>query len=140
MLNRILARSLRPTTMPFAPASSSVDLATRRFIYDMPPTRNTKNKAKAKERRRITRQKKSDAAKTPTERGEEVPPYFIPQRVKVLFKFYETHRNSTRLHRKPIPAELKADFAEKARAYAQYTQARHILMEREKLKLFKCQE
>ena len=53
---RILAKSLRPNALTFAPTSSSVDLATRRFIYDMPPTRNRKNKAKAKERRRIVRQ------------------------------------------------------------------------------------
>ena len=39
--------------------------------------------------------------------GEEVPPFFLPQRYKLLFKVMEDHKNSVRLGRKPMPLEVK---------------------------------
>ena len=103
---------------PLHPFDGASSLAVRRFIYDPPPTRNKKHKTAAKERRRIVRQKKADAAKSPAERGEEIPPFFIPARYKLLTKFYEQHKNSRRLQRKPIPKDVQDDFAGKAKAFA----------------------
>jgi len=39
--------------------------------------------------------------------GEEVPPFFMPQRYKLLYKIMEDHKNITRLGRKPVPLEVK---------------------------------
>lgn len=39
--------------------------------------------------------------------GEEIPPFFMPQRYKLLYKVMEDHKNCTRLGRKPMPLEVK---------------------------------
>ena len=41
----------------------------------------------AKERRRIVRARKADEGKSPKDKGEELPPFFIPPRYKLLFKY-----------------------------------------------------
>ena len=85
--------------------------ATRRFAYENPTLRNHKNKMAAKDRRRIARAAKANENKTPADLGEELPPFMIPARYKLLFKFLQQHKNSTRLHRKPIPFDAKQAFA-----------------------------
>ena len=82
MLNRTIQsvfRASRPMVAEFD--------ATRRFAYDNPTKRNHKNKMAAKERRRIARAAKSNENKTPADLGEELPPFMIPARYKLLFKF-----------------------------------------------------
>ena len=66
-------------------------------MYDPPPVRNKKHKAAAKERRRILRANKALEGKTPGELGEEIPPFMIPPRYKLIFKYLEAHKNARRL-------------------------------------------
>ena len=39
--------------------------------------------------------------------NEEIPPFFMPQRYKLIFKLMEDARNASRLGRKPMPLEVK---------------------------------
>ena len=66
-------------------------------MYDPPPVRNKKHKGAAKERRRIVRANKAEAGKTPIELGEEIPPFLIPPRYKLIFKYLQAHKNARRL-------------------------------------------
>ena len=86
------------------------------------------------------RAKRAEANKTPKDNGEELPPFMIPPRYKLILKFLQSHRNSTRLHRKPIPSEVKSDFAEKAKHYGMYVHAQKLLLEQEETNLIRQQE
>ena len=65
----------------------------------------------AKERRRIVRANKANENKSPVDMGEELPPFMIPPRYKLMFKMMQNDRNNTRLHRKEIPLADKEKFA-----------------------------
>ena len=72
-------------------------MASRKVEFDNPKVRNRKYKMAAKERRRIVRNAKANAGKTPNELGEELPPFMIPPRYKLIFKYMQAHRNASRL-------------------------------------------
>ena len=55
--------------------------------FETPRFRNKKYKAAAKERRRIVRANKANEGKSPADMGEELPPFMIPPRYKLIFKF-----------------------------------------------------
>ena len=106
--------------------------ATRGKIpYDNFRVRNHKHKQAAKERRRLTRQIKSDANKNPVEMGETIPPFFIPPRYKLMLKMNEVARNNSRINRKPIPKKKQVAFATEAKDIAQYIQAQKIKLRKE---------
>ena len=92
-------------------------MATRKFDFTPPPVRNRKHKAAAKERRRIIRAKLADKDKSPLELGEEIPPFFIPARYKLIFKYLQAQKNSRRLQRKELPVAKKEELAERAEAH-----------------------
>ena len=82
MLNRSLGRVLfaRPAFRigPQAVQMPTCLDATRRYRFpNESPYTARKHKHGAKERRRQRREAKAEAAKSPTERGEEVPPFMI---------------------------------------------------------------
>ena len=64
--------------------------------------------------------------------GEEIPPFFMPQRYKLLYKVMEAHKNSVRLGRKPMPQDVKQNLAETAKAYNEYKTAEKVLMDKER--------
>ena len=86
--------------------------------FETPRIRNRKYKLAAKERRRVVRARKMDEGKSPKDKGEELPPFFIPPRYKLMFKYMQGIKNSSRLHRKPIPSERKKEFGAEAKAFA----------------------
>ena len=47
---------------------------------------------------------------TPKSRGEELPPFFIPARYKLLYKCLQDVKNTNRFNRKPMPEAVKTDF------------------------------
>lgn len=49
--------------------------------------------------------------KSPKETGEELPPFFLQPRYKLLYKVLQDQKNSTRIARKPMPEALKLEFA-----------------------------
>ena len=69
------------------------------------------------------------------EGGEEIPPFFMPQRYKLLYKLMEEHKNLNRLGRKPIPIEVKRDLAKLSKEYNEFKTAEKTLMDMEKAKL-----
>ena len=83
------------------------DLTTRKFYYDNIKVRNLKYKSSAKERRRNAIR---DKTLGPRDIGEEVPPFFLPARYKLLLKCYQDHRNAHRYARKPIPKALLGEY------------------------------
>ena len=98
-------------------------MASRKMEFETPRIRNRKYKMAAKERRRIVRARKTDAGKTPNDLGEELPPFMIPPRYKLIFKFMQAHRNASRIQRKQIPLDVTSKFAQKAKDHAQYVHA-----------------
>lgn len=54
---------------------------------------------------------------TPKQTGEELPPFFIPARYKLLFKCLQEKRNSNRFSRKPMPDAVKKEFVEKCKDF-----------------------
>ena len=99
MLNRSLLQVLgRPSNFQLTKCSSAMQAS--RFgkeEYETLRFRNKKYKAAAKERRRIVRAKKTDEGKSPNDMGEELPPFMIPPRYKLIFKYLQANKNATRL-------------------------------------------
>ena len=95
----MLSRTILPVfrTSTFGINQAAVAATTRRFDYANPKVRNRKYKAAAKERRRIVRARKADENKSPHDLGEELPPFLIPPRYKLMFKYMQTHKNNRRL-------------------------------------------
>lgn len=71
--------------------------------------------------------------------GEEVPPFFLPQRYKLLYKVMEDHKNSSRLGRKPMPQEVKDNLAAVSKEYNEFKVAEKTLMDRERAQLIQVQ-
>ena len=61
----------------------------------------------------------------------DIPPFFLPSRYKLLYQMISDSKNSTRIGRKPIPDELKKEFAAHAKEYAEYKQAQTLRMKEE---------
>ena len=95
MLSRTILPVFRSST--FGINSAAVAATTRRFDFSNPKVRNRKYKAAAKERRRIVRARKADENKSPHDMGEELPPFLIPPRYKLIFKYMQAHKNARRL-------------------------------------------
>lgn len=107
-------------------------LATRGKIGYM----NTKIRARtykstAKERRKQMKRDRM-AGSNIKDSSEEVPPFFIPQRYKLLFKVMEEHRNCVRIGRKPMPSDVKKALAEQAKAYNEFKCAEKVVMQQER--------
>jgi hypothetical protein len=65
----------------------------------------------AKEKRKAVRRMAIGGVKSPKETGEELPPFFLQPRYKLLYKVLQDQKNSTRIARKPMPEALKLEFA-----------------------------
>ena len=84
MLSRTIFSVFRTSTFGI---NSAAIAATRRFDFPNPKVRNRKYKAAAKERRRVVRARKANEGKSPHDMGEELPPFLIPPRYKLIFKY-----------------------------------------------------
>lgn len=83
-------------------------LATRAKVsYENLRLHNSKYRSAAKEKRKQARRERMAGVSNIRESCEEIPPFFMPQRYKLLFKVMEDHKNSGRLGRKPMPIEVK---------------------------------
>ena len=67
----------------------------------------------------------------PRDTGEEVPPFFLPARYKLMFKLIEENRNCTRIGRKPIPSDVKANFVKESKEYHAYKEYERMQWEKE---------
>ena len=54
-----------------------------------PPSRKKKKPAEIKRLRMIIRERKTLKNKSPHDLGQEVPPFFIPPRYKMMFKYIQ---------------------------------------------------
>lgn len=78
-----------------------------KLMYENMRVRNHKHRSAAKEKRKQARRDRMAGAGNVRDSGEEIPPFFMPQRYKLLYKVMEDHKNSGRLGRKPMPLEVK---------------------------------
>ena len=71
--------------------------------------------------------------------GLEIPPFFMPQRYKLLFNVMQDHKNAHRYGRKPMPIELKRQLAEQLKEYNEFKTAEKTLLDRERIKMVELQ-
>ena len=67
-----------------------------------------------------------------TNLNEEIPPFFMPQRYKLIFKLMEDAKNASRLGRKPMPLEVKQQLATACKEYNEFKTAEKTLLQRER--------
>ncbi len=68
---------------------------------------------------------------TPRDIGEEQPPFFMPARIKLLTKCYQEFRNSNRFVRKPMPDNVREEYARRSKEYNQYKNLEFRMLEKE---------
>ena len=106
--------------------------------YENLRVRNKKYKSAAKEKRKQVRREAMAGFKSPKETGEELPPFFLPPRYKLLYKLYTEGKNSHRVGRKPIPLDAKRAFAAHAKEYQAYKHAEKMRLRQENFVVTKC--
>ena len=125
MLNHTLFNALRtsvfrgPSTI-LSSTDLSADSAARKFAYENIKVRALRYKSSAREKRKALVRARQGGMVTPRDTGEEQPPFFMPARYRLLVKCYQENRNSNRFSRKPMPEELRLDFARRSKEYNMY--------------------
>ena len=115
------------------PCSNVLAATTRgQITYENLKTRNLKYKSAAKEKRKQARRKRLAGPGGLKDTTQEIPPFFQPQRYKLLYKVMEDHKNSGRYGRKPIPVEVKQNFAKIAKEYNEFKTAEKTLLDLER--------
>ena len=69
----------------------------------------------------------------------ERPPFFIPQRYKLLFQVMQDHKNCHRLGRKPMPAEVRNELGRTLKEYNEFKVAEKTLLDMERAKMLDIQ-
>ena len=137
MTNQLQAMSALMRSNPtgnLMAASRVVAGATRgKVVYQNYKVKQRSYKSMAKEKRKQARRARMAGLGSIKDSGEEIPPFFMPQRYKLLFKVMEDHRNSHRLGRKPMPLEVKQKLAEVAKEYNEFKTAKKYLLDEEKM-------
>ena len=108
-------------------------------VYPNERSRRLKYKSAAKSKRKEARRKSMGGVLTPKDTGEELPPFFLPPRYKLLFKIMADNKNCTRIGRKPIPDHIKKEFAQHAKEYQEYKQAELLILEKQEIAATKVQ-
>jgi len=85
----------------------------------------------AKEKRKAVRRMAIGGVKSPKDTGEELPPFFLQPRYKLLYKVLQDQKNCTRIARKPMPEALKLEFSQKSKEYHAYKVIEKAHIERE---------
>ena len=104
-----------PATISMVAPSTALDMGSRKLsFYENIRSHKLKYKSMAKERKKQTRRDKQAKATTPKDTGEEMPPFYLPQRYKLYFKMIQDTQNANFPARKPMPPALKKEFSEKS--------------------------
>ena len=89
-----------PTGNVLAASQTFVATTRGRVVYDNLRTRNKSYRSAAKEKRKQFRRDRMAGPGNVKDSNEEVPPFFMPQRYKLLYKIMEDHKNCGRPGRK----------------------------------------
>ena len=119
MLNHTFLKAFRTSQFSL---NKNLDQATRKVSYENLKVHKTKYKSFAKDRKRAARRASIGGLLTPRDIGEDQPPFFMPARYKVYIKCLQEFRNSNRFTRKPMPDEVRIEFAKKSKEYQAYKQ------------------
>ncbi len=68
---------------------------------------------------------------TPKDIGEELPPFYMPARYKLMIKCLNEFRNSNRISRKPMPDAVREEFVRRSKEYQAYKLCEQSLIEQE---------
>ena len=98
MLSHLLFNVYRSTT--FRP--QALELTSKKVSFENIKYRRLKKKSSVKERRRNM----IKGIVNPRDYGEEAPPFYIPARYKLFFKYIQDNKNAHRLARKPMPKAI----------------------------------
>ena len=122
-----------PAAVSTLAPSNALDMGSRKLsFYENMRSHKLKYKSMAKEKRKQARRDRaSSGVVSPKDIGEELPPFFMPQRYKLLFKMVQDQHNSNFPARKPMPPALKREFAEKSKEYHAYKIAEMNLVKKE---------
>ena len=86
----MLSRKFLQTAMvtPCLPAMTQFPMCSfaSKPVYPNLRLRNLKYKSMAKEKRKQARRESMGGIKSPKDTGEELPPFFLPPRYKLMFK------------------------------------------------------
>ena len=107
--------------------------------YDQVRFRNKAYRSSAREKRKQMKRDKMASATSVKDSGEDIPPFFLPQRYKLLYRVMEDHKNASRLGRKPMPQEVKQNLAKVAKEYSEFKIVEKILMDKERAQLIRMQ-
>jgi len=112
--------------------TSSVLLAARRGNnWTTQKVHNLYYKGGAKNRFKERQRNAKNKSRNPRDTGEEVLPFFQPQRYKLMYKVLADHKNCTRVGRKPMPDSLKLEFAQASKEYHAFKQIEREEIEKE---------
>lgn len=120
-------------------ASSQALTYRAKIGYDHETFRKKKYRGAARERRKQAKRDKMAAVSGLKDAGLDVPPFFLPQRYKLLFQVMQDHKNCNRLGRKPMPQDVKESFGKALKEYNEFKVAEKTLLDREKSKQINVQ-
>lgn len=118
MFNSLMVGLLRPSMLQ----NSALQATRSRVAYDNLLVHRKKYRGMAKQKRKETRRANLSGVKSPKDTGEELPPFFLQPRYKLMYKVLQDHKTCARIGRKPIPQALKLEIAAKSKEYHAYKQ------------------
>ena len=69
---------------------------------------------------------------TPRDIGEDMPPFYNqPSRYKLWVKIIQEHKNTPRYARKPMPKEVREEYARRSKEYNAYKLAEMNMLSEE---------
>lgn len=104
MFNNSVATSLFRPTILF---NSALNAARRGNNFENIKVHRLKYRGMAKAKRKEARRIRMQGMLTPKDTGEEMPPFFLGPRVKLMYKVLQDHKNCARIGRKPMPADVR---------------------------------
>jgi len=102
--------------------------------YEQLTFRAKKYRGAARERKKQAKRDKMAAVSNLKDAGLDVPPFFLPERYKLIFAIMQDHKNCSRLGRKPMPIEVKEKLGKTLREYNEFKVAEKFLLDKEKSK------
>lgn len=139
MFNPLMVGLFRPRTSLFF-NSAAVQAASRRGnTYENLKVHNIRYKGMAKQRRKERQRLSMGGTKSPKDTGEELPPFFLPPRYKLMYKVLQDHKTCARIGRKPVPDDVKLKFAEASKEYNAYKVVEKAHIEKETNEQLKVQ-
>lgn len=133
--NSIMTGLLRPSIF----INSAFNAARRGNNYENVKVHRLKYRGMAKAKRKEARRIRMQGMLTPKDTGEEMPPFFLGPRVKLMYRVLQDHKNCARVGRKPMPEDMRKMFVAKSKEYHAYKVLEMMHIEQENVGVLKAQ-